>query len=754
MQVRDKRHAVAEGPPDRVPSRSDDSPMSRVLQVAVPVPVPQWFDYRVADGAAVPAPGCRVLVPFGAREVVGVVIGVASSTADPADLKTPSRILDREPLLTEELLATLQWVARYYQHPPGEVFKNALPAALRSARALPQARPEAFALTAAGIASVSAEASARASRDRGSRADALLDALSDGPLPVATLDARLPGWRDAARRLRARGLVAPCAAAPGRGVAGPELNGEQRAAVDAVLAVRAGYAPFVLDGVTGSGKTEVYLRLVADCLARGRQALVLVPEIALTAQIIERFRTRLGVPVAALHSGLGETERARAWLAAASGETKVVLGTRSAIFVPLPHAGLLVVDEEHDASYKQQDGLRYHARDLALVRAKALRVPILLGSATPSLETLANVEAGRYRRLRLAHRAGEAKPPRIDIVDLRAQTLRHGLAKNALDAIGTATARGEQVLVFRNRRGYAPVLLCHDCGWSAKCVHCDRPLTLHGGARSELRCHHCGARATAPRACPRCGGLALHAQGHGTERLEEALVARFPGVPVLRIDRDTTRGRRARDALFDRIHAEGALLLVGTQILAKGHDLPRLALVVVVGVDEGLYSVDFRAAERLGQLVVQVAGRAGRARAPGRVLLQTHHPDHPLLATLLDGGYPALAAQLLAERRDAGLPPFGHLALLRAEHADAATVPAFLAAAIGTIPTPSGIALHGPLPAPMPRRAGAHRGQVLVEARDRTVLQSFLPSWLGAIRALPLQRRVRWSIDVDPIDLY
>ncbi|HEY6941063.1 primosomal protein N', partial [Dokdonella sp.] len=515
-----------------------------------------------------------------------------------------------------------------------------------------------------------------------------------------------------------------------------------------------GFAPFVLDGVTGSGKTEVYLEIIRDCLARGRQALVLVPEIALTPQALRRFRERLGVEVAALHSGLGDAERARAWLAAARGEAPLVLGTRSAVLVPLARPGVIVVDEEHDASYKQQEGFRYHARDLAVVRAKALGVPIVLGSATPSLESLANVDARRYRLLRLDRRAGRAEPPALQVVDLRRQRLQHGLAAPALAAIAACLARDEQVLVFRNRRGYAPVLLCHDCGWSARCPDCERALTLHK-REHRLRCHHCGHEERVPDACPSCTGLALHAIGEGTERLEDALGAHFPGVQIVRVDRDTTRGRRLRDALFDSLPDAGARILVGTQMLAKGHDLPHLTLVVVVGVDEGLYSVDFRAGERLGQLVVQVAGRAGRADRPGTVILQTHDPAHPLLGVLLNGGYRALAARLLDERRSAGLPPFVQFALLRAEAPQQDVLDRFLrAAAAGATPMPAGVSLHGPLAAPMPRRAGAWRAQILVEAGERAALQAFLPGWLDAVRALPDERRVRWSIDVDPVDLY
>ena len=480
---------------------------------------------------------------------------------------------------------------------------------------------------------------------------------------------------------------------------------------------------------------------------------MLVPEIALTPQTTRRFRERLGFDVAILHSGLGEGERAAAWLAAARGEARVVLGTRSAIFVPLPNAGLIVVDEEHDASYKQQDGFRYHARDLAVVRARALGVPLILGSATPSLESLANAQARRYRLLRLSQRAGVAKPPSLQIMDLRRKRLDQGLAISTLAAIEACLGRGEQVLVFRNRRGYAPVLFCHACGWSAHCTRCDRPLTLHRGA-ARLRCHHCGAEERVPSACPACASTALAAQGQGTERLEEVLQQRFPQVPVVRVDRDSTRSRGSRHAIFDQLDVAGPRILVGTQMLAKGHDLPNLTLVVVTGVDQGLYSVDFRAAERLGQLIVQVAGRAGRAERPGAVILQTHHPEHPLLHALISGGYPALAAGLLGERRAAGLPPFASFSLLRAESRAAEDVAAFLQAAVDAArASQPAIVVHGPLPAPMPRRAGYQRSQVLIEAAERATMQAFLPDWLAALRTLKHARRVRWSIDVDPVEM-
>ena len=439
--------------------------MNSILRVALAVPLDRLFDYRAGDdGDALP--GSRVLVPFGRRDTVGIVVERADASELPADrLKSARRVLDTTPLIDAELMTTLRRAARYYQHPLGEVLHTALPAALRSAKPLPAPTASTIALTDEGT-----RALADPKRRRGTRLAALLDLLAPGPMPMTDIDSLLPGWRVAARSANARGWIARLESAPParEPVAGPLLNEAQRAATDALIAAR-GFAPFLLDGVTGSGKTEVYLTAIADCLARGRQALVLLPEIALTPQALRRFRERLGIDIAALHSGLGETERARAWLAAASGEAKVVLGTRSAVFVPLPAAGIIIVDEEHDASYKQQDGFRYHARDLAVLRAQALDVPIVLGSATPSLETLANVAAGRYRALRLPHRTGVSQPPALRVIDLRKQPLKNGLAPATLEAIAATIARDEQVLVFKNRRGYAPVLMCHDCGWSAQC---------------------------------------------------------------------------------------------------------------------------------------------------------------------------------------------------------------------------------------------------------------------------------------------
>ena len=631
------------------------------------------------------------------------------------------------------------------------MFATALPGPLRQGEALAETQTWGWRLTEAGRVALP--------RLRG-QPQRLAQRLAAGDCDEDGLSATLDGWRTPARALAKRGLAervpvaGPAALTAG---AGPALNDEQRAAVDALLAAR-GFAPYLLDGVTGSGKTEVYLQAIADCLARGRQALVLVPEIGLTPQTLRRFRERLGVAVHALHSGLSDGERARTWAAAARGEARVVVGTRSAVFLPLPQAGLIVIDEEHDASFKQLDGIRYHARDFALVRAKALDVPIVLGSATPSLESLRNAHAGRYAHLRLRLRAGAARAPRVRVVDVRKRPLEAGLSPELFESVAATLAAGGQALVFRNRRGYAPVLLCHDCGWSAQCLRCSTPLqgtpmTVHAGGR-RLQCHHCGARRPAPDACPDCGGLALQSQGAGTERIEEALAQRFPQVPVLRIDRGTTQ---RRDALEQLLHGFGTApgILVGTQMLAKGHDLPNLALVAVVGIDEGLFSADFRAPEKLAQLLIQVAGRAGRATRPGEVLLQTHHPQHPLLEALLAGGYHAFAEAELAQREAAGFPPFAHLALLRAEAQQVDATHAFLQAARAALQaTDAALELHGPLPAPMPRRAGYQRAQLLVSAGERRLLHAALDAALPAIHAAPEARRVRWSLDVDPVDLY
>ncbi|WP_114999800.1 primosomal protein N' [Xanthomonas campestris] len=733
------------------------------LRVALPVPLPQLFDYLPPQDTDVDGSdrvGCRVRVPFGPRELIGVVVERGQQPSAEG-LRAALDWCDDTPLLVDELARSLQWLARYTHAPLGEAQASALPGPLRRGEPLADTHAWAWQLTEAGRTGAG---SLRA----GSRPALLAALLLAGPLAEEPLEQQLPQWREAARNLAKRGYAERVAVAadtlPARPGTGPQLNDEQQAATDAIRA-GSGFATYLLDGVTGSGKTEVYLQAIADCLAAGKQALVLVPEIGLTPQTLGRFRARLGVPVHALHSGLSDGERARVWAAAWRGEAKLIVGTRSAVFTPLPNAGLIVIDEEHDGSYKQQDGIRYHARDFALVRGKALDVPVILGSATPSLESLHNAYSGRYRHLRLSRRAGDARPPRVRVLDVRKRPLKDGLSPEVLAGIGATLARGEQVLVFKNRRGYAPVLLCHDCGWTAACQRCSTPLhqtpmTVHAGGR-RLQCHHCGARQPAPLACPACASLALQPQGIGTERLEERLVETFPDAPVVRIDRSTTQRRDALETQLARLGTDAGIL-VGTQILAKGHDLPRLTMVVVVGIDEGLFSADFRAAEKLAQQLIQVAGRAGRADRPGEVWLQTHHPEHPLLQTLVNGGYHAFADAELQQREAAGFPPFAHLALFRAEAKDVAAANQFLIAVRALVgeqtPAPSPaiapVECYGPMPAPMPRRAGFQRTQLLLSAAQRSALHRVLDAQMPAIHALTQARRVRWSLDVDPIDLY
>lgn len=727
-------------------------PPDHALHVALPVPLPRLFDYLPPVGhAASPGDvGKRVSVMFGNRALTGFVAGVGPPGDPGLDLRPADALLDGAPLLHGELLESLHWLARYTHAPLGEVVATALPVLLRQGEPLPDTHAWHWRLTEAGL-------SGRERLRAGSRPRRLADLLAQhGTLDEDVLDLHLDAGRTTARDLGKRGLAERFAAAPAAVAAspraGPALNDEQQTAADAIIGT-SGFGALLLDGVTGSGKTEVYLHAIADCLRRGRQALVLVPEIGLTPQTLSRFRERLGMPVHALHSGLNDGERARTWAACLRGEARVIVGTRSAVFTPLPEAGLIVVDEEHDGSYKQQDGIRYHARDFALVRGKALDVPVVLGSATPSLETLHNARSGRYAHLRLSRRAGEAQPPAVRVLDMRKRAQQAGLLSDTLQAIRQALDAGGQVLVFKNRRGYAPVLLCHDCGWSAQCKRCDSPMTVHAGGK-RLQCHHCGARQAAPPACPDCGGLALQPQGIGTERLEELLAEQFADVPVLRVDRGTTQ---KRDGLAQQLAKLGDTpgILVGTQILAKGHDLPHLTRVAVVGVDEGLFSTDFRAGEKLAQQLIQVAGRAGRAGKRGDVWLQTHHPDHPLLNTLINGGYHAFAEAELEQRQMAGFPPFAHLALLRAEarHIDAAQQ--FLQAAKRALRAhDASLEMHGPLPAPMPRRAGLHRVQLLLSSPERRALHRALDIALPDIHALPEARRTRWSLDVDPMDLY
>jgi primosomal protein N' (replication factor Y) len=682
---------------------------------------------------------------------------VADSTEIPADrLKPALEVLDAVPVLDTVALKLIRWTAEYYHHALGEVIAAALPKALRLG-ASPEEREERWLLTATGAAAAAAGEPRRAPRQR-----ALLGfLLAHGEATAEQLGTHSDRWREAARALISRGYVATVeverpAGAVRAGVrsAGPELLPEQAAAVDTVSGSLGGYGAFVLHGITGSGKTEVYLRLVERVIDAGRRALVLVPEIGLTPQLVGRFRERFDAPMAVMHSALTDHERLSAWREAFTGRARIVLGTRSAVFAPVPDLGLIVVDEEHDASFKQQEGgLRYSARDLAVVRARHAGVPVMLGSATPALETLHNVVTGRYTRLALQRRATQAEPPHLKLIDLRASAVRAGLSTPAVLAIEEHLGAAGQVLVFLNRRGYAPTLLCTACGWTAPCRDCDARLTVHLAA-GRLRCHHCGADAPLPASCPQCG-FSVKPVGQGTERVAETLAAQFPGAPLARLDRDVVRRAADLEDVMRRMSTGEARILVGTQMVTKGHDFPNVTLVVVLNADQGLFSTDFRAPERLAQTIVQVAGRAGRGARAGEVLIQTEVPDHPLLRSLLADGYDGFARAALAERSQAAWPPFSRLAALRDSARTPAAALTFLEEArrLAGRPPP-GLRLLGPVPAAMAKRAGRHHAQLLVESRERSRLHGFLDEWLPAVEQLRSARAVRWSLDVDPLELF
>ncbi|GAB4127887.1 MAG: primosomal protein N' [Sideroxydans sp.] len=722
------------------------------VRVALDVPLSSLFDYQLQAGMTVQV-GQRVLVPFGRKEVVGVVLEQDEQSVLPSErIKPVLQVLEDVPPLAGELLQLLAFCSGYYHYPIGQTVLAALPTRLREAEPLPPRQPSAYRLTETGQALDVQQLPARRMVQR-----RLLETLRTGPVAAATLRAQAPSAGAALKTLVACGWVEACDSEwPTRHhfVSQHQLTLDQQRAVDAISS-QSGYGCFLLHGITGSGKTEVYVRLMETVLQRGGQVLLLVPEIALTPQLEQYFRSRFsGVDLVSLHSGLAEGARAQNWLMAQAGRARIVLGTRLAVFTPLPQLALLLVDEEHDASFKQQDGLRYSARDVAIFRARQRNVPIVLGSATPSLESWYNAQHGRYRLLQLSGRAQSgATLPLVRCVDSTRLALYEGLSEPLLAAIDARLQRGEQSLVFLNRRGYAPVLMCSACGWLSSCRHCTgSKLVLHLKDRS-LRCHHCGAQQRVPAACPACGNLKLTPIGLGTQRVEEALRARFPAARILRVDRDSTRHKGAWETMREQIQAGRADILLGTQMLAKGHDFPNLTLVGVLNPDGGLYSADFRASERLFAQLMQVAGRAGRADKAGEVIVQTAFPNHPLFQALRAHDYEAWARVLLQERQQAGFPPFTHQALLSAESKQEGAALAFLQQARQQALALGGeVEVYGVLPAVMPKRAGYHRAQLLVQAAQRKSLQTFLRAWKAQLDALPA-RQVRWVLDVDPLEL-
>jgi primosomal protein N' (replication factor Y) len=730
-----------------------------IVRVALDTPLRRVFDYLPASDHAghAPRPGVRVRVPFGRQRLIGVVLSLApESGLPPEKLKPLLEVIDAEPVIDGGILELLEFAATYYHHSIGEVVAAALPKLARTG-ASAHALVERWFASEPGLAALAAGELNRARRQR-----ELLEALRDTPgISSAALGEHFGDWRTPMRALVSRGFASsaetpdepPADDAPLiRGTA-PALSEEQATAVAAIDGAAGRFAPFLLYGITGSGKTEVYLHAVEHTLRRGQRALVLVPEIGLTPQLVARFRERFAVGVAVLHSGLTDAERLAAWRECVGGQARVVLGTRSAVFAPVADLGVIIVDEEHDASFKQHEsGFRYSARDLAILRAQRAQVPIVLGSATPSLETLQNVETGKFTRLSLPRRAGQALPPRAALIDLREHAARAGIATPAVEAMQRHLSNDGQVLVYINRRGYSPTLACTACGWIAPCRDCDARLTVHLGAQ-RLRCHHCGADAPLPEKCPQCGYDVRHV-GQGTERVEETLTRLFPDVPIARLDRDVVRKRGDLESVVSRIASGEARILVGTQMVTKGHDFPSVTLVVVLNADQGLFSTDFRAPERLAQTIIQVAGRAGRGAKPGEVMIQTEYPGHLLLRKLLEEGYDGFARAALDERAAAGWPPFAHVAALRASAQSLATATEFLREARGRARLPRGLKLLGPAPAAMAKRAGRYHAQLLLEARDRAPLHRTLETWISDVEGIKAPRDLRWSLDVDPLELF
>lgn len=735
-----------------------------ILRLAMPTPLRRSFDYLPPEGMAEDdttrlVPGTRIMAPFGRRQLVGILLAVESHSDIPTEqLKPATEILDQQATLTPQLLELGLWAARYYQHPVGDALANTIPALLRKGGSPINTSEKRWRLTTEGKG-LPVGALARAKKQ--AAVLALLQnkgAIGSSDLKQIDINASV------IKTLVDKGLVECFETKPAPldlsaiAVTGTlTLNSEQQRAIDSITFDQQ-YQCSLLDGVTGSGKTEVYLQLIEKCLHAGRQALVLIPEIGLTPQTLGRFQQRFNCPIALLHSGLTDRERLLAWQQAKAGDAGIIIGTRSAVFTPARQLGLIIIDEEHDSSYKQQDGFRYSARDAAIKRAALEKCPILLGSATPSLETLNNALQGRFQHLQLANRATGAQQPTFHIVDVRHAVLEDGFSQPLISAINTEIQNDNQVLVFINRRGFSPMMMCHDCGYVAQCQHCDARMTVHFQQRL-LICHHCESRRGMPNACPDCNSQHMDFRGSGTERSEQALKKHFPDTRVIRIDRDTTSRKHAMANLVADVHTGEPCILVGTQMLAKGHHFPDVTLVAVLDADGGLFSADFRGPEKMGQLLVQVAGRAGRAAKPGRVVIQTHQPEHPLINCLTTSSYRDFAQQLLAERKSSRLPPFGYLAIIRAEAKNTEQPEQFLQDLRITIETNSSTAnrapqLLGPLPAPMARRAGYFRAQLLLRADNRRDLHRALQLITTAADRHNLANKLRWSVDVDPLDMF
>jgi primosomal protein N' (replication factor Y) len=676
----------------------------RVAKIALSSPFHRLFDYLVPDDidGSLLRTGSRVIVPFKNRDTIGIFLKITDkSEVQLEKLKSIKTVIDDEPIIPNALINLCQWASDYYHYPFGEVLFTTIPKYFRQGKTT----------------------TVKVSHEK---------KLSNLLKTNENFNVNREG-----------NLKDP-----------QKLNPEQQQAFLTIMNHLTHFQCFLLNGVTGSGKTEVYLQVIDQILKNGKQALVLIPEISLTPQTLDRFKQRFHIPIVALHSSLTHRERSMAWMQTQSNQAKIVIGTRSAVFTPFQNLGMIVIDEEHDLSFKQQDRFRYSARDLAIVRANMENIPIVLGSATPSFETLHNVQAKRYQVLHLPERAGNAIHPNYHIIDIRNESLKNGLSQMLLKMMDTHLQQNSQVLLFLNRRGYAPTLMCHQCGFTAKCKRCDVNLTLHKQPQ-HLRCHHCNTVKSIIQTCPVCGNKHLQNIGVGTERLEHELKKHFPDIPITRIDRDTTRRKNAMQDLLNHVQQDQKQILIGTQMIAKGHHFPNVTLVGIINLDAGFFGSDFRTIERTAQLLIQVAGRSGRAEKPGDVFIQTHYPNHSLLLQLIQQGYNQFALSALKERQESQLPPYTHFVLFRAEANNLEKSDQFLKELkeLGIYHQLNSIKFLGPIPAPMPKCKGRFRAQLLVHSKNRRLLHELLNDLICAIETLKSAKRVRWSIDVDPLEM-
>jgi len=726
-----------------------------IVRVALAVPLPRFFDYLYPPNL-MPIVGGRVLVPFGSQKRVGIVVDLpASSDVAKEKLKPIIDVLDAESLFNSTTWDWLAWSANYYRAALGDVLFQALPVKLRNGESAVKNDRTFWRITDLGKQALESGELKRAKKQIEALNVLLTKDLEKGNNEISSAI-----WSALKGKDYVEEIIVPTEQKSWQQALGnnPLVNldnrltlNKQQALAFSQLIFQEGFNVWLLEGVTGSGKTEIYLQYIEEVLKKGKQVLVLVPEIGLTPQTVRRFQARFNVEIDVLHSNLNDTQRLNVWERARTGQSAIVIGTRSALFTQFSDLGLIILDEEHDGSFKQQDGWRYHARDLGIVLAQKLNIPILLGSATPSLESVNNVQNGKYHHLVLSKRAGNATALRQFVIDLKHQRIQNGLSEPLLQRMQEHLEKGNQVLLFLNRRGFAPVLLCHECGWIDECHHCEKPYTYHQHQR-VLRCHHCGAQKTVPMQCGHCGSTHLVTTGLGTEQLEETLKARFPQYNIARIDRDSTARKGKLEGYLEDIQQGKSQILIGTQMLAKGHHFPNVTLVALVNVDNALFSLDFRAEERLAQLYVQVAGRSGRAEKQGEVVLQTHYPDHPLLTTLLEKGYQAFAEETLKLRHNMGLPPFSFQALFKAQcrHSEEAENALSQLASFFYEQKIEGLQVLGPIPAPFSKKAGQYRWQLLLQHASRKQLQTALSRYSPE---LIKSSQVRLILDVDPLDL-